>query len=129
MRSSHLPCSRVFNLILALVAFAVLLTKAPAALSAEAHVRVNQAGYEAGSSYRAYLMSTTAETNATFRVINSKGETAFSGNVGAQLGTWSHSSSVSYDVYALDFSVPGGDVYQIKVSGPVSADSPRFPVD
>jgi endoglucanase len=45
------------------------------------------------------------------------------------LGTWSHSQKVTYDVYALDFTVPGGDLYTISVSGPVAATSPRFAVD
>jgi endoglucanase len=109
---------------------AILLTAAPAAIAADsAFVRVNQAGYEKGGSARAYLMSTAAEPGATFAVVNSKGVTKFSGNAGALLGTWSHSKSVSYSVYALDFTVPGGDVYQIQVSGPVPASSPNFAVN
>jgi endoglucanase len=95
-----------------------------------AYVRVSQAGYEAGQTpFRAYLMSTAAETEASFTVVNSQGATAYSGHVGALLGTWSHSQKVAYDVYALDFTVPGGDLYTIAVSGPVAAASPRFAVD
>ena len=74
-------------------------------------------------------MSTEAETGATFKVLNSKSAAVYSGQVGALLGTWSHSKTVTYDVYALDFTVPGGDLYKIWVSGPVAADSPRFAVD
>jgi len=95
-----------------------------------AYVRVNQAGYEAGeTSLRAYLMSSAAENAASFKVINSEGVTAFSGHVGSLLGTWSHSKIVSYNVYALDFKVPGGDLYTISVSGPEDAVSPSFAVD
>jgi endoglucanase len=95
-----------------------------------AYVRVSQVGYETGKSpYRAYLMSSAAETGGTFTVANSSGVTVFFGNVGTLLGTWSHSKSVVYDVYALDFNAPGGDLYTISVSGPVSATSPRFAVD
>jgi endoglucanase len=95
-----------------------------------AYVRVSQAGYEAGQTpFRAYLMSTAAESEASFTVVNSQGATAYSGHIGALLGTWSHSQKVAYDVYALDFSVPGGDLYAISVSGPVAAVSPRFAVD
>ena len=109
---------------------AILLAYAPAAIAADsAFVRVNQAGYEKGGSARAYLMSTAFEPSATFAVVNSKGVTKFSGSVGALLGTWSHNKSVFYQVYALDFTVPGGDVYQIQVSGPVPASSPNFAVD
>jgi endoglucanase len=95
-----------------------------------AYVRVNQAGYETGETpFRAYLMSTAGESGASFKVINSSGVTAYSASVGALLGTWSHSKTVTYNVYALDFSVPGGELYTISVSGPVAAASPSFAVD
>jgi endoglucanase len=95
-----------------------------------AYVRVSQVGYETGETpFRAYLMSTNAVTRARFQVINSNGVTAFSGHIGARLGTWSHSKTVSYNVYALEFSVPGGDLYTISVSGAEVAISPRFAVD
>ncbi len=105
------------------------------ALSAAAHaqsayVRVSQVGYEAGSSpSRAYLMSTAAETGATFKVLTTGGATAYSGKVGALLGTWTNSTTLVYQVYALDFSVPCGRSYTISVSGPAAATSPIFAVD
>jgi endoglucanase len=74
-------------------------------------------------------MSTAAESEACFTVVNSQGGTAYSGHVGAWLGAWSHSEKVTYDVYALDFTVPGGELYTISVSGPVAAASPRFAVE
>ena len=74
-------------------------------------------------------MSTAPETGATFQVINSKGSVLFSGNVGQLLGTWSHSKTLAYSVYALDFTVPAGNICEIKVSGPVPAVSPKFAVD
>jgi endoglucanase len=128
MRSSDLPrsCARPLYMSLALL---VLLACAPVALLADTFIRVNQAGYETGMPMRAYLMSTSVETGGTFKVINSEGTTKFSGNVGALLGTWSHSKTVSYNVYALDFSVPGGDVYEVKVSATDKATSPQFAVD
>ena len=95
-----------------------------------AFVRVSQVGYEEGESpFRAYLMSTSAENGTKFRVIDANGSTDYSGQVGALLGTWSHSKTVTYNVYALDFSVPGGDVYTISVSGPEATASPSFAVD
>jgi endoglucanase len=97
-----------------------------------AYVRVSQVGYEAGKApFRAYLMSSTAASGVAFNVINSKGVTVFSGNADALLGTWSHSASVSYSVYALDFDAPASqnDTYTISVSGPVTAVSPTFAVD
>jgi endoglucanase len=107
-----------------------LLACTPATRAQSAFVRVSQVGYETGQApFRAYLMSTVAESGASFKVVNSKGATAFSGRVGALLGTWSHSKQETYDVYALDFSVLGGDLYTISVSGPALAASPSFAVD
>ena len=95
-----------------------------------AYVRVSQVGYETGKGpFRAYLMSTAAANGATFKILNSKGTTKYIGTVGLPIGTWSHSKAVSYSVYATDFTVPGGDLYTISVSGPVTATSPRFAVD
>lgn len=111
--------------------FLAFLAWSAAARAQSAYVRVNQVGYEAGQTpLRAYLMSATAERGASFRVVDSQGVTAYSGQVGAMLGTWSHSQEVTYDVYALDFTVPAGGLYTISVSGPVVvAASPRFAVD
>jgi endoglucanase len=107
-----------------------LLACSPFARAQSAYVRVSQVGYEAAETpFRAYLMSSVAESGATFTVVNSKGTAAYSGNVSALLGTWSHSKKESFDVYALDFIVPGGELYTISVAGPVSATSPRFAVD
>ena len=114
----------ICNFLLALLAFAAC------AQAQSAYVRVSQVGYEAGAGpYRAYLMSTAAESGATFAVSDSKGAVVYSAKVGALLGTWSHSKSVTYDVYALDFSVQGGELYTISVAGPVTAASPTFAVD
>ncbi len=106
-----------------------LLGLAQAAAGQSAYVRVSQVGYEAGSPpFRAYLMSSAAETGATFKVLNSAGQTVFSGPIGAFLGLWSNSPSLAYAVHALDFTVPTGDGYTISVTGPAAAVSPAFPV-
>jgi endoglucanase len=108
----------------------LLFAGASAASAGSAYVRVNQAGYETGNPpFQAYLMSTASESGATFSVINSEGQTVYSSPIGALLGTWSNSATLVYDVYALNFSVPGGDVYTISVQGPVPATSPQFGVD
>jgi endoglucanase len=114
---------------LAITAF-LLLACASAAAASSAYVRVNQVGYEAGNTpFQAYLMSTAAESGATFNVINSEGQTVYSSAIGALLGTWSNSAKLVYDVYALSFTVPGGDLYTISVDGPVAATSPQFAVN
>jgi endoglucanase len=124
-------CAR-FSLSLPILFLAVLIAVVPirAAASASAYVRVNQVGYEAANApFQAYLMSTASESGATFSVINSEGVTAYSGSVGALLGTWSN-PDVQYDVYSLSFTVPGGDTYTISVNGPVPvSSSPQFAVN
>jgi len=108
----------------------VLVACASHARAQSAYVRVSQVGYEEGAApFRAYLMSASTEHGTKFRVIDSKGSTAYSGQVGALLGTWSHSKTVVYNVYALDFKVPSRDVYTISVSGSEAAVSPSFAVD
>ena len=95
-----------------------------------AYVRVSQVGYEAGQTpFRAYLMSTTPETTASYTLTNSEGKVVRTGTVGALLGTWSNSATLTYDVYAIDFTAPGGDTYTIAVTGTVAAASPQFAVD
>lgn len=108
----------------------LLLPSICVAESGSAYVRVNQIGYEAGNApFRVYLMSTSPEPGATFRVLSSNGKTVFSASVGPLLGVWSHSKTLAYNVYALDFSAPECGTYTISVSGPVPAHSPSFPVD
>jgi hypothetical protein len=88
-----------------------LLAWAPPALAQSAYVRVNQVGYEAGSPpFRAYLMSTAAETGATFNVLNSSGQSVYSAPVVGPPGTWRNSSTLTYSVYALNFTVPAIDL-------------------
>jgi endoglucanase len=119
-------CSRVAAIVLTILA-AVNVARAA---SASAYVRVNQAGYEsANAPFQAYLMSTASESGATYSVINSEGVTVYSGSVESPAGTWSNSKKLTYDVYDLSFSVPGGDTYTISVKGPVGATSPAFAVN
>jgi endoglucanase len=114
---------------IAIAAF-LLFTCASSTAASSAYVRVNQVGYEAGNApFQAYLMSTTSESGATFSVVNSKGQTVYSSTVGAPRGLWSNSAQLAYEVYPLNFSVPGGDLYTIFVQGPVAATSPKFAVD
>ena len=124
MRSSGLPGF----FWLGLTALLMALVAAPAQ-AASAYVRVSEVGYEtAQAPFRAYLMSTTSEEGATFKVINSNRVVVYSGAIGALLGVWSHSEDLTYSVYALDFSVAGGDIYTISVTGPAPAGSPKFAV-
>ena len=104
---------------------AVLGIAAPA-MAQSAFVRVNQVGYPVGATKRAYLMSSAAETGATFSVVNSGGTAVFSAAIGANLGSWGNFP----DVYALDFDgVASAGTYTIRVTGPIAASSPSFAID
>ena len=75
---------------------------------------------------RAYLMSSTAETGATFKVVNSSGTSVYSAPIGPKLGSWGSFSNV----YALDFDlVTTAGTYNITILGPAAATSPSFAVD
>ena len=103
---------------------------ATVAQAKSAFVRVSQVGYETTANpARAYLMSTEPETGATFKVVTAEGKTAYQAKIGAQLGTWSHDKTLTYQVYALDFVVPCGTSYTISVTGPIDATSPKFAVE
>jgi endoglucanase len=113
---------RLARLALSLVA----LFAASTAAAQTAWVRVNQVGYPGNALKRAYLMTSTTETGATFKVVNASGTSVFSAGIGAKLGSWGSFSNV----YALDFdavTTPG--TYTIIVTGPASATSPSFLVD
>jgi len=125
------PSHTFRSLTLAVIGFALVsMVHIQSAQAEAAYIRVSQIGYEAGKTpFRAFLMSTATANTATFKVVNSKGKIVDSGRVGSLLGTWSHSKAVAYNVYALDFSAPGGDLYTISVSDPAVATSPRFSVN
>jgi len=112
---------------IALATTLVVLTPPAHAAPGSAFVRVNQLGYPAASAKRAYLMSTDAETGATFDVRNGTGAIVFSGPIGPLLGSWSRTFPF---VYGLDFgSVTAPGTYSITVPGPVPATSPAFGID
>lgn len=91
-----------------------------------AFVRVNQVGYPAPGSKRAYLIASAAETGATFAVKSSGGTSVFSAGIGPDLGDW---SSAYPHVYAMDFtSVTAAGSYTIDVTGPIAATSPAFAI-
>ena len=112
----------VLALFLLVLGMSVSSTAAPAS----AFVRVNQVGYPAAAAKRAYLMSSAAETGASFTVKNAGGTTLFSGPIGQSLGSWSNAYPF---VYALDFDgLTAQGTYSITVTGPVAAASPSFPI-
>ena len=124
--NAHRSMGNTIALVLSiLLAVLTLMTAIPAAAQT-AFVRVNQVGYPMSASKRAYLMTSTTETGATFKVLNSSGTSVFSAAVGAKLGSWGTFSNV----YALDFdAVSTAGTYTISVTGPASATSLAFAID
>jgi len=109
---------------------ATLLAAVPVASAESVYVRVSQVGYETGKGpFRAYLMSKTGGSSTNFQVVNSSGQTLVTAPIGALLGTWTNSATLTYNVYALDFTVPGGDTYTISIPGHPAATSPVFAVN
>ena len=104
---------------LAIVLTAIL----PAHAATKGFIRVNQIGYEAGLSARAYLMTTAVVSGVNFSIANSGGTIVASGSIGATLGAWG-----SYTVYPIDFTLSAADTYTISVSG-VKATTTSFRVD
>jgi endoglucanase len=101
---------------------------AEAAPAMHAQVRVDQVGYATNATKRAYLMTSAARPGAVFRVVSSRGVTAYTAAIGADQGAW----SASYpDVYAMDFNaVRATGSYHIVVSdGSLQARSPVFRIE
>jgi endoglucanase len=103
-----------------------LVLYAGSTMAQSAFVRVNQVGYAENASKRAYLMTATTETGATFNVVNASGTSVFSSAIGAKLGSW----GTFTNVYALDFdSVTTPGTYTVAVHGPAAGASPSFVID
>src|SRR5580700_10616285 len=86
--------------------FACFCIAALPAYAVTGFIRVNQIGYEAGLSARAYLMTSSVVSSVSYAVKNSAGSTVASGSVGATLGTWG-----SFSVYPIDFTLSAADTY------------------
>jgi endoglucanase len=123
-RVRHSASARIlFHLLLVALTF---VGASDLARAASAYIRINQVGYAASSSKRAYLMASGAETGATFAVKNSSGTTVYSAAAGTSLGAWGTFTSV----YALDFdSVSTAGTYTISVASPIAATSSPFKID
>jgi endoglucanase len=98
---------------------------AGAAPPVQAQVRVDQVGYASSATKRAYLMTSTAQPGAMFRIVDAGGGTAYMAAVGADQGSW---SSTYTHVYALDFnSVHRTGSFHIVVNdGSMQVRSPVF---
>jgi endoglucanase len=103
-----------------------LAAPALAAAADEAFVRVDQVGYPATASKRAYLISNFSETGTAFRIATQGGTTVASGTIGAASGSWSKTFP---DVYSVDFdSITAPGRYTLSIAGAAPASSPVFSI-
>lgn len=102
----------------------------PLAAAAQAgmsgYIRVNQLGYEAGASARAFLVTPQPLAGATFSVRNRSGRVVLSGPVGAPSGVWGPYTVTPLTLSGLaigryDLSVRGLDAQP----GPIVVETPQ----
>jgi endoglucanase len=117
-------CGRFKSDAIAVLSILLVLPFATSAAAASAYVRVNQMGYEVSTSSRAYLMTSSSEEGAAFRLRDSSGMTVFLAPVDHLLGRWGR-----FAVYGLDFEIDVAGAYTIDVDGPIAAASPTFRID
>jgi endoglucanase len=92
-----------------------------------AHVRVNQVGYVADASKRAFYLVRGVISGARFQVLDAGSTVVLTAPLGPSLGAWNR---LYPRVYALDFSaVTSPGLYRVRVTGPTPAVSPAFPID
>src|SRR2546430_779187 len=109
-----------------LVVAAITAGSAPAFGAVAGFVRVDQVGFAPNESKQAYLMTSAPVAGAAFAVIDARGETVLRGRAGASLGSWNPAFPA---VYPLDLSrLRREGTFRVRVSGPVEATSPPFPV-
>jgi endoglucanase len=101
---------------------------ADAAPAVRAQVRVDQVGYAADASKRAYLMTSVARPGASFRVVDAARGVAYASVIGADQGSW---STTYAHVYALDFDAVHrtGSFHIVVSDGSVQVGSPVFRID
>ncbi len=87
------------------------------------YLRVNQVGYEAGRTARAYLVTSHGAAGETFEVRNRSGQRVLTGPIGRRSGTWG-----AFVVTPLEFSLPRSGRYRLSVSGGSARPRP-FTVD
>jgi endoglucanase len=99
----------------------------PAPPPATAFVRVNQVGYPASATKRAYVMSSVSTAGVAFSVKDAAGTIVYTGTVGASLGAWSTAFPF---VQPLDFdAVVAPGTYTVSLAPTTSASSPAFRID
>jgi hypothetical protein len=127
MRRNRLTPSAAAVVVLALAMTGSTTLASPASGAPQgppAQIRVDQVGYGAAETKRAYLMAGAGAAGATFVVRDDAGKRVFAAKVGQSRGGWNASYTA---VHPLDFSRlrrPGQ--YRITVAGAVQATSPTF---
>ncbi|GAB1818999.1 glycoside hydrolase family 9 protein [Herbidospora sp. RD11066] len=104
--------------VLALTLMASVLASPAQADASPSHVRVDQVGYWPNESKHAYLM--TAGGKGRFTVVDHRGKTVFTGQAGADRGSWNGAYPHVYELDLTKLRTPGR--YRIKAGGAVSSE-------
>jgi endoglucanase len=89
-------------------------------------IRVDQVGYSAQETKRAYVVSQRSSNGAWYRVVNEAGETVLSGKIGASTGSWNGKYSAVSVLDLTELTEPGR--YRVELSGSATGQSPVFQV-
>jgi endoglucanase len=127
MRKSARRAATAVAVSAGLAAVVIPLTTAQAA-TVKGALRTDQVGYANHDSKIAYLMTGSAVSGETYKVVDAQGRTVAKGTVGkVSRGSW---NAAYPDVYPVDFSrVTGSGTYHVVTSGPVKASSDTFKVE
>ena len=98
---------------------------AAAAPPAAPQVRVNQVGYPADGPKVAFVMLARPVSQVNFEVTAPYGAVTYWGTSTDDLGSWNSAYRAVYQLSFTGLSLPGS--YQVKVTSPVAAASPRSP--
>jgi len=91
-----------------------------------AFIRVNQVGYSSGAPKQVVLLASGKEAAKTFTVLDSSGQSVYSGPIGSSLGSW---NAAFPHTSLLDFSpVTAPGTYSLAIRGRSPASSPRFAI-
>ena len=108
---------------LAVIAALMAANGARAQTALTGYLRVNQVGYETGTTAHAYLLTSQSASGTTFNVRDDDGHNVFVGHVGPPVGSWG-----DFVVTPVTFSIERQGNYRLFVEG-VSAPPAHFPVD
>ena len=121
--TASLAMRGLLGVCLAFIAALMGTNGARAQTSLTGYLRVNEVGYETGTTAHAYLVTSQSASGRTFKVRDDDGHDVVVGQVGSPAGSWG-----DFVVTPLIFSIEREGRYRLIVQG-VSAPPARFSAD